>query len=162
LNSYFAPFGGQKAVDAARTQAGEIFFTEGNKHWRSATVRRLARTVRAVEMNAVRHEQYAASTRPYWFEPISLRARVQQSSATAVLGESLEPPCDLIPIKRRIGPNATVPLARQAVIALSEVALGAIPWARVGSGKLEVEWSEPVDNPARRDVNLRLTNTRLM
>ena len=149
-------------MDVALSQTEKVLFSEGDEHRRRATVRRLARTVRAVEMNAVGHEQDAASTRPYWFEPISLRARVQQSSATAVLGETLDPPCDLIPIKRRIEPNTTVPLARQAVIALSEVALGAIPWARVGSGRIEVEWSEPVDNPARRDVNLRLADTCLM
>jgi hypothetical protein len=162
LNSYFAPFGGQKAADAARTQAGEIFFTEGNKHWRSAAVRWLTSSVRAMKVNAVGHEKDARRALPDRLEPIGFGARVKQRGTATVLGQALNPPCDLIPIKRRIEPNTTVPLARQAVIALSEVALGAIPWARVGSGRIEVEWSEPVDNPARRDVNLCLADTCLM
>ena len=67
-----------------------------------------------------------------------------------------------VTIKGWVKKRAAEPRLSQAVVALRVVDGSAIPGARVGSGRIEIERAEHLDDPARRDVNLRPADAGLV
>ena len=78
------------------------------------------------------------------------------------LGELADPEGHDVTIEGWVKKRAAEPRLSQAVVALRVVDGSAIPRARVGSGRIEIERAEHLDDPARRDVNLRLADAGLM
>src|SRR5215472_15267610 len=115
-----------------------------------------------MEMQPVGHEQDAARPFPDRLEPSSLSARMEQRRAMAMLGKATDPSLNLVAIEWRIQPRPAKPLLTETVVALGIIDASAIPRARVGSGRIEIERPQPLDDPARRDVNLRLADAGLM
>jgi hypothetical protein len=80
---------------------------------------------------------------------------MQERGAAAVLGETADPATDLVAIERRIEPHAVVPRLAKAVVSFAHVAGGAIPWSWIRGARIEVEWTQGVDDPSRRQMDLR-------
>jgi len=66
----------QRAGDTAALQSRERFLAEGRQDRWPRAVRRLSRSIRAVEMDAIGQEQDSARVLPDGFEPFGLGARV--------------------------------------------------------------------------------------
>src|SRR5215831_17194245 len=115
-----------------------------------------------MEMQPVGHEQDAARPFPDRLEPSSLSARMEQRRAMAMLGKATDPSLNLVAIEWRIQPRPAKPLLTETVVAFGIIDASAIPRARVGSGRIEIERAEHLDDPARRDVNLGLADAGLM
>ena len=77
-------------------------------------------------------------------------------------GEARNPAADRVPIERWIEKDAPMPRSRKAVIEFGVIVEGAIPRPRIRRSRVEIEGSKPIDDPVRRDVDLRSTNRLLM
>src|SRR5262249_13037465 len=156
------PLGHESARDAAVPQTGKIVSTKRHQHWWRATIFWLPCPLRTVKKQSIGQEQDAARPFPDRLEPSSLGARMEQRRAMAMLGKATDPSLNLVAIEWRIQPRPAKPLLTETVVAFGIIDASAIPRARVGSGRIEIERAEHLDDPARRDVNLGLADAGLM
>src|SRR5262249_3989515 len=156
------PLGHESARDAAVPQTGKIVSTKRHQHWWRATICSLPCSVRTMEMQPVGHEQDAARPFPDRLEPSSLSARMEQRRAMAMLGEATDPSLNLVAIEWRIQPRPAKPLLTETVVALGIIDASAIPGTRRGRCRVHIEWPQPLDDPAWRDMNLGFADRRLM
>jgi hypothetical protein len=154
------PTSDERPGNAASMQSQHRFITQRSEDRWCTRIRRLLGAVRPEELDPVGHEQDRRRVLPDGLEPGGLRARVKQRDAVAVFGELGNPVAHLVPIERRIEINESKPIALQTVG--GPIGSGTGPGSRIRCSWIEIEWPEPVDDPAWRDVDLRLTDGLLV
>jgi hypothetical protein len=80
----------------------------------------------------------------------------RNAAALDLLGQGADPRSHLVTIERRIEPHRSEPEPIEPV--RRPVGGGAIPRPRIGCARIEVERTEALEKPARRDVRLGLAD----